>query len=348
MRRVEYIEKEQGSYQLHLIKTKNYKTITVRIYFREPIKKEFVTRRNFLNDMLFLASKKYPNKKVLSEALQNLYAASINYKTRRLGTYLDTCYTLKVLKDKYTEDGNFEKSVELLCSLLLEPKVENDSFLEEEFTTIYEEMKAELETVKENKEQYAIFQLLEHLSESGEVRINGVGYMEDLETITKENLYHYYQEYLKHALVDIYVLGDIDEEEVGLIFKKYFTLTTFKPRKHPSFTKVENRKSVKVYHEDYKSQQSALALACKVDNLTPYERNYPLTLYNIILGGGSNSYLFQEVREKANLAYYISSSPSKLDNLILIQSGVTVGKEKEAIKIIEKQIKRLAKKDLWR
>ena len=49
---MEYITKDQGSYQLHIIKTNAFKTITVKIYLKEIAKKENITKRNFLNDIL--------------------------------------------------------------------------------------------------------------------------------------------------------------------------------------------------------------------------------------------------------------------------------------------------------
>ena len=49
---MQYTKKDLGSYNLHFIKTDNYKTITVKIYFRERINKDTITKRNFLNSML--------------------------------------------------------------------------------------------------------------------------------------------------------------------------------------------------------------------------------------------------------------------------------------------------------
>ena len=34
------------------------------------------------------------------------------------------------------------------------------------------------------------------------------GYLEDLETITEENLYRYYQKMIDNDLVDIFIVGD--------------------------------------------------------------------------------------------------------------------------------------------
>jgi predicted Zn-dependent peptidase len=51
------------------------------------------------------------------------------------------------------------------------------------------------------------------------------------------------------------------------------------------------------------NNQSVLAIACPIEKISPYERDYPLVLANLILGGGADSKLFQEVREKNSLCY---------------------------------------------
>ena len=95
---MQYTKKDLGSYNLHFIKTNNYKTITVKIYLRERADKDIITKRNFLNSMLFLSCKDYPTKREMTLKAQDLYAATVNYNSRRLGNYFDTIYTLKVLK----------------------------------------------------------------------------------------------------------------------------------------------------------------------------------------------------------------------------------------------------------
>ena len=60
---MQYTKKGYQYYNLHFIKTNNYKTITVKIYLRERADKDIITKRNFLNSMLFLSCKDYPTKK---------------------------------------------------------------------------------------------------------------------------------------------------------------------------------------------------------------------------------------------------------------------------------------------
>ena len=69
-----------------------------------------------------------------------------------------------------------------------------------------------------------------------------------------------------------------------------------------------------------------------------YERNYVLTLYNVIFGGGSDSKLFKEVREENSLCYTIYSVPNKLDRLLIIQVGIDKDNYQKTVKLVEKDL----------
>lgn len=342
---MEYITKDQGSYQLHIIKTNAFKTITVKIYLKEIAKKENITKRNFLNDILLLSNEDYKTKSSFNKALQNLYAANINIATRRLGSYLDTCFTLRVLNDKYTEKGNFEQAIAFFTSVLLRPNATDGAFDEKNFQTVYEDYQADLNSLKDDRRLYAIIRLLEETNKKQALAstYRSVGYQEDLQKITKQNLYQYYLEMLKHNLIDIYVLGDVDEVEVQNLFRQYFQINTYKLRKQPILLKEIPTTRSKTITECLPSNQSQLCMSLSTNNLTDYERNYPLSIYNTILGGGTDSMLFKEVREENSLAYYIGSSPSKFDRLILINGGITNSSSKEVTRLIKKQLKKLTK-----
>ena len=336
-----YVKKEMGAYNLHIIKTNLYKTITVKIFFREKALKENITKRNFLSRIMMLGSNDYKTKVELTKAEQDLYAVNISGTNRRIGNYLDTGISLKVLHDKYTEEGNFEKSLDLLDALIFNPKVTNKAFDETDFNTVYEEYKADLNSLVENKMTYALIKGLEATNDKSVISYRGIGYLEDLEKITRENLYSYYEEVIKHDFVDIFVLGDVDEEYITNIIREKFKINTFK--KQPIKALVEETKTsrTKIVKEKASAEQDNLIITLSLNNLTDYERNYPLSLYNAILGGGSESLLFTEIREKNSLAYYVSSTPNKLDNLIIIRGGITKDKSIDAVNIVKKILKDL-------
>ena len=68
-------------------------------------------------------------------------------------------------------------------------------------------------------------------------------------------------------------------------------------------------------------------------------------IYNSIFGGSANSKLFQNVREKASLAYTASSSYYRFKNNIFINCGIEIKNYDKALEIIKQQIEDMKKGD---
>ena len=98
---------------------------------------------------------------------------------------------------------------------------------------------------------------------------------------------------------------------------------------------------IKEIKEEIQGNQSKLSIGCKIGSLTEFERNYVLTIYNMILGGNSESKFFQIIREKNSLAYYVYSSLNKLDSLMIIKAGISKENYGKTIKLIKKLMKEM-------
>ena len=340
---MEYVKKDLGSYNLHVIKTNKFKTIMVRVVFQRPIKKEEITIRNVLSDMFLQSSKKYKSKRELSIKAQDLYAADITTGNSRLGNYMVTNFYLSLLNDKYTEEGNFEAGLEFLSEIIFNPDVKNNKFNSKQLDVVKSNCRSALNSIKEDASNYSVIRLFEELDNStSSYRMNG--YLEDLDNIDVDSLYTYYESMIKSDLVDIFVIGDVDEEDMVSLFRKYFKIKTLKKRKtNYLLDDVSCRKKKKVSYEDSDNNQSNLAIACRVHGLSDYERNYPLTLFNIIFGGGCDSKLFKEVREEHSLCYSVYSVPNKLDHLLIIKAGIDRYNFDKTIEIIEKELNDMKK-----
>ena len=72
---------------------------------------------------------------------------------------------------------------------------------------------------------------------------------------------------------------------------------------------------------------------------------YDIMIYNSIFGGSANSKLFQNVREKASLAYTASSSYYRFKNNIFINCGIEIKNYDKALEIIKQQIEDMKKGD---
>lgn len=337
---MEYIKKDLGSYKLHLIKTDKFKSITVKVSFHRVIKKNEITIRNILSDMFMQSSKKYNSKRELTIKAQNLYAAGLRTTNSRLGNYINTDFYLTVLNDKYTEDGNFASSLEFLSEIMFNPDVENGKFNEEKLDIVKSTCRSALNSIKEDASNYSLIRMAEAFGEGEPISYRMMGYLEDLDDITGTSLYEFYLDMIKNDFVDIFVIGDISIKETTDLIKKYFKFDILKKLKMPFMVEEKKpRRSKLVFNEEIDNTQSKLAIGCRINGLSEYERNYPLTLFNVIFGGCSDSKLFKEVREENSLCYTIYSITNKLDNVLLIRAGIDKENYKKTVSLIEKNLK---------
>lgn len=340
---MDYLREDYGSYRLHLIKTEKFKLTTVRVSFRREIKKDEITIRNVLADVFTQSSANYNSKKALTIKAQDLYAADIATATKRIGNYINTDISLSVLNDKYTEKGNLEKGIEYLSEIIFNPDVHDNKFSNEKLDIVMSCCRSSLNSIKEEASKYSVMRMYEELDGKSPASYRMCGYLEDLDNINEENLYTYYESMIKSDLVDIFVIGDVSCEDMLEVFKKYFKFRVLKKRKTSYLLDDVSCKKKKVVREEIDNSQSNLSIGCRVHGLTEYERNYPLTLFNVIFGGGCDSKLFKEVREENSLCYTIVSIPNKLDNLLLIRAGIDRYSFNKTMEIIEKDLKDMQK-----
>ena len=61
------------SYNLHIIKTDKFKTVTVKMNFKRELDKKEISYRNMLINMLCESTAKYPTKRLMNIATEELY-----------------------------------------------------------------------------------------------------------------------------------------------------------------------------------------------------------------------------------------------------------------------------------
>ena len=128
------------------------------------------------------------------------------------------------------------------------------------------------------------------------------------------------------------------------IIRNKFIVRTFKKQKLDYYLPEQKpRKRITTVIEKDKNNQSKLVMGARLVGLTKYERDYPLTLYNIILGSGPDSKLFREVREKNSLCYTINSVPNKLDSVLVIRAGIDKKNIKKTVSLVEDQMNMMKK-----
>ena len=226
-----YEKIDMGSYNLHIIKTTKFKTITVEVNFRRKLKKEEITTRNLLKQVLLTTNNNFKTERELIKETENLYDLKLISSNMRIGNYANTAFKIRFLNEKYTEKDMNEYSVACLMDILFNPHIESNSFNDEIVRKCKNKLEKSIQKLSDNKLKYTLLKLLE-TTKNYPYSYNTYGYIEDLNKITPNNLYEYYKSMIKDDYIDIFVVGDVNTPIIKTIFKKYFKINTFKKVKN--------------------------------------------------------------------------------------------------------------------
>lgn len=327
--------------KIHQIKTDKFKTVYIRIDFRRKLKKDEITKRNILCDILTRSTKDYQTEREMVIQSEELYNANYGYNTCSSGNYTIMSFGMTTLSDKYTEQGNLNKVISFLMNMIFNPNINNKSFDEKTLNMSKNYIRKYIEDTYDNPKRYAKYKIREIMSPNSAFSYSQDGYIDDVNKIDGKNLYEYYLDVLKNDTVDIYIIGEFDNID---IFNKYFKEKNNKNLNHIIEHKKYRTKLKKVI-ENRNVRQSTFALGCKIEPMDSYEMQYVSSIYSYILGGSPDSKLFKNVREKESLCYSISSVISPVTNSMFVYAGIDKKNYTKVLKEVLNQINSISNGD---
>lgn len=339
---MQYNEKEiKKGIKLHEIQTDKFKTNLIAVFLSMPITKENVTKNSLISAVLRRGSKNMPTQEKISQELEEMYGASFDCGLDKTGDNHILKFYLEAINDNFlpqTDENMLKTSIEKLLEIVFNPLVENGAFKEEYVKQEKENVKRIIEGKPDNKARYAFDRCIEEMYKDQPYGLYKYGYIEDLETITAQELYNYYQAMISQCKIDIFVSGNINE--VTSIVEQNENIQKLQERE-PNYkiNKVEPKEDVqeKEVVEEMDVTQGKITIGLDL-HLENEEQKYDAMLYNAILGGTANSKMFQEVREKASLAYTAGSSYVRYKSNIFIKCGIEIKNYEKAMEIIRKQL----------
>ncbi len=341
---MKYVKHEMGSYNLHVIKTDHFKTVNMRIMFKRKTKKEEINYRNFLSLILLESTKNYPTKREIEIKCEQLYALACRNEAFISGNYSIISFDSTFLNEKYTEKGLFKNIFEFLFDIILNPNIVDGKFDHNSFENVKKSLINNIESIADIPDYYSEDKILEIVGKGTPIGLKNEGYLESIDEVTESNLYEYYKSVIKSDNIDIFIIGDIDDEYIKKIVSQTIPINTLKKPTGSHYIEHEKiRKRAQVIHEQSEYKQSQLLLCYKLDKLTDFEKQYVMPFYNYILGGAGDSKLFQTVREKKSLCYGIGSRHIVIANLLVIKAGIDASNYKKAVSLIRKEVKNMEK-----
>lgn len=325
---------------LHQINTNNFKTNLYAIFLAIPITRENVTKDAVISAVLRRGTNNIKSQELISQELESMYGASFDCGIEKTGDNHVFKFYLEALSDEFlpAKEDLSKKSIEILLDIVFNPLIENGGFKAEYVEGEKNNIKQIIESKIDNKGQYAYDRCIEETFNGKPYGLYKYGYIEDLEKITPQNLYEYYKKMISECKIDIFCSGIMENIEKDI--KENTNIQKVNERKPNCIigTTVELPvQEIKTVQESMQVSQGKLVISLDVDSKIE-NLSYVASVYNAILGGGANSRLFQNVREKESLAYTAGSSYLKPKNMIFIRCGIEIQNYNKALETIKVQL----------
>lgn len=333
--------------KLTLIPESKFKTNLVSVYIQRELNRNEVTKNALLPGILKSGCNKYKTLGQLTDREEELYGSYLHAGASKRGESQVLGFSILSVNEKYLDEKILGQCIEFLNEIINNPLVIDGGFNEEYLNIEKEILKNSIMSIINDKGNYAMKRATEIMFEGEPYSINGKGYIEDLDNIDRVSLYEYYNEVLKTSPIEIMVEGEFEENEVVELIKEKFQFdreNIIDIPKEEYYKEVDEVKEVKE-NMDIAQGKLVMGYRCNVDYLDE-EKYYSLLLGSRILGGGADSKLFINVREKESLCYTIYSTIQKSKSTMMVCSGIEAQNYEKTVNLVKEQVQKLKDGDI--
>lgn len=344
---MKYKKYSQDSYDVYTIQTDKFKNCYMEIRFRQDIRNVNLTRRHLLARAMQYTSLKYPTKREMTIALEELYNLSFSSDVFRIGYNHFTSFAIDFLHPKFVTDKQYLHQVlHFFFEVLCHPNIKDGSFDNRSVMILKEEIHATLEQYKERPLSFARTDSMQRLfkdSVSGE-RI--LGTHEELEHITNEELVSEYHELFENARCEILLIGDLDmdslvKEIANIFYKPSIVLETVPDSIINPIGSFMEEKIESAYN------QTQLLCYYQFKELTSYERDFVGPIFSRIFGSANmTDKLTTYLRIQNSLCYYCGFSLNFSNSYGVVYVGLNKKEVKKAKTMIVKAMKEMMKGEI--
>lgn len=330
--------------KLQMVKTNHFKTNLYAVFIATPLTRQNVTLDALLTAVLRRGTQTMKSQDIISKKLEEMYGASFDCGIEKTGDNHILKFYLEAISEEFLPEKEEleQKCLDILFDIIFNPLVEKEGFKEEYIQGEKQNIKQIIEAKIDNKARYSLDRCIEEMFKEEPYGLYKYGYVEDLENITPQSLYTYYKNLISQCKIDIFCSGGIEEEKTKHIIEQNEKIKSLKSRKPQYIINNEQTeeieiKETKMIEDKMQVNQGKLVIGLSINSKEENAR-FTASVYNAILGGGANSKLFQNVREKESLAYTAGSNYVRQKNSIFIRCGIEIDNYEKALNTIKQQL----------
>lgn len=308
------------------LENQDFKTILIKVMFPYEEKEEDIAKFAVLPSLLNSYCDKYPTEDEFYKMKDKLHILFLRCGNQVIGTTGCLSFHM-VIPDTYTfEEDVLEEQFSFMNEVIYHPLIRENAFPEKELEREKRSIYNSLDNAVRNMRSYQDIQLRKLMDDEGILSRDLIQHRKELEDLTGEELYQFYQQYITNNQPAIYIMGNVDKDRITSLSKKYLYLKNFKEKEFiPHFYYyLKPRKKVIEVEEESTFKDSSLSYTYRIRDMKK-EDKVTLSVVKDLLSSLSSRLLQQKLRNEMDLIY--SSSVVTYSNFGVFEITVFIHKD---------------------
>ncbi|MEG2570046.1 MAG: insulinase family protein [Clostridia bacterium] len=305
---------------LRVVETARFKTACFRAAFLMPLTGESASMGALIPHVLRRGTRDLPDMECLNAAMDDLYGARIEPTVRKKGD-IQVSGLICDLVSINGEPRLMHDTLALALAILLNPVTESGAFLSEYVSGECENLKNAILSESNDKLHYAVRRATREFYGDSGFGAHELGDVDSTADITPEKLYKYYKKVFLKAPLELFFCGNASFDDV-----KNAILPTLKTLQRDDIPKIGlGVPSCPQGHETIEcmdTQQANIIIGHYTDIRAGSDSMPAMMVLATLLGGGTASKLFVNVRERKSLCYYTGAVYNEFMQTVFLYAGV--------------------------
>ena len=296
----------------------------ISVHFAFPAKRETATAHALLPLVLERGYADCPDMTRLTKKLAKLYGADLTVDARPMGCSHNLCVSVTGIKDQFALEGETltREYASIALGAAFHPYFVGGTFDPEAVGIEKQMLKKALEDEINDKRLYCLHQANREFFGDSPAGVRQEGYLEEVESLTPEQLTAAYYEMLRTANIELLVLGCTAEQTAAVKDALLAELAAIDRAPLPLAENIAMPRREPVHKtETYDMVQAKLCMLFTLGEPMRTEQLAAVRLAMALYGGSVTSRLFLNVRERDHLCYYCSSSFQSFTGSMAVNSG---------------------------
>ncbi|MFH0993111.1 MAG: insulinase family protein, partial [bacterium] len=326
-----------GGLKVRLVPTDKFKSIHVQVRFAAPFCPETLNLRALLPYVLLAGTATIPTKRRINDRLDYLYGAQLGGDVAKSGMMNVVTLSITTVNEKYLPgvDQILADALDLFSAILFSPRLIRGAFRKGVVTEEIRLLKEDIEADYADKGERSFRRMTEIMFSDELAKYRAKGDYDTLAAVTPEALMKAYRDMLAEDDVEMTVVGDFEPSAMLTLIRPRFVIASrpSRPEWLDRETKMIASPTLVVEREDV--SQARFQRGYRTETRSDSPRYYAMLVFSALFGDADTSLLFQVVRERERLCYYVYSSYAATKGVVFVAAGVDPGKENAAGALID-------------